>query len=90
MAEQSSYDRFKEVEQRLGEALEAYDVAARQFNQAWQHKEDILKQYREVSKNKAIIDWDEPLYNADPNCKHEVEMQWSGVKCRKCAGWYCA
>lgn len=30
------------------------------------------------------------LYNADPNCTHRVEAQWSGVKCVKCNGWYCA
>lgn len=32
-----------------------------------------------------------PLYNADPNCKHEVYAQCSGgVKCIKCGAWYCA
>lgn len=30
------------------------------------------------------------LYAADPECKHRVEAQWSGVKCVKCNGWYCA
>ena len=29
------------------------------------------------------------LYNADPNCAHEVEVQWSWVKCKKCPGWFC-
>ena len=29
------------------------------------------------------------LYDADPNCKHEVVAKWSGVKCRKCTGWFC-
>lgn len=40
-----------------------------------------------------IIDHDceaYPLMNADPECKHEMIRQWSGVKCRKCQGWFCA
>lgn len=31
----------------------------------------------------------EQLYDADPNCKHEVVAQWSGVKCKHCPGWFC-
>ncbi len=30
------------------------------------------------------------LYNADPNCKHEIISLWSGVKCKNCTGWYCS
>lgn len=30
------------------------------------------------------------LYNADPICKHLIKPQWSGIKCIKCDGWYCA
>lgn len=30
------------------------------------------------------------LYSADPNCEHEIEAQWSGIKCIHCRGWYCA
>lgn len=30
------------------------------------------------------------LYNADPNCKHNIAPQLSGgVKCTKCGGWFC-
>ena len=29
------------------------------------------------------------LFNADPNCKHEIKNKWSGVKCVKCGGWFC-
>lgn len=29
------------------------------------------------------------LYNADPNCNHVIEALWSGVRCKKCHGWYC-
>lgn len=31
----------------------------------------------------------EELYDADPNCKHNIVSQWSGVKCSKCPGWFC-
>lgn len=30
------------------------------------------------------------LYNADPNCEHEIILLWSGIKCSKCSGWFCA
>ncbi|MFC4225451.1 DUF6611 family protein [Lysinibacter cavernae] len=30
-----------------------------------------------------------PLYDADPNCVHETLELWSGVKCKKCPGWFC-
>jgi hypothetical protein len=33
-------------------------------------------------------DW--TLYNADPDCEHDVQPVSSGVKCTKCTGWYCA
>lgn len=29
------------------------------------------------------------LYNADPNCEHEIQELWSGIKCKKCPGWFC-
>jgi hypothetical protein len=29
------------------------------------------------------------LYDADPNCKHEIVALWSGVKCKHCSGWFC-
>lgn len=31
-----------------------------------------------------------PLYNAKKTCEHVIELQWSGYKCTKCDGWYCA
>ena len=33
-----------------------------------------------------------PLYNGDKNCIHEIVGgdNYSGIKCRKCKGWYCA
>ena len=32
------------------------------------------------------------LYNALPNCEHEIVdgYNWSGIRCKKCGGWYCA
>lgn len=29
------------------------------------------------------------LFDADPNCDHDIEELWDGVKCRKCRGWFC-
>jgi hypothetical protein len=29
------------------------------------------------------------LFDADPNCKHEIVALWSGIKCSKCPGWFC-
>ena len=34
--------------------------------------------------------WDGELYGADPDCVHYVYAAMSGVKCVRCAGWYCA
>jgi hypothetical protein len=32
---------------------------------------------------------EQKLYDADPNCKHEIVALWSGVKCKHCPGWFC-
>ncbi len=32
---------------------------------------------------------EELLYNADPDCDHEIVELDSGVKCVKCTGWFC-
>ncbi len=29
------------------------------------------------------------LFNADPNCVHDIKTLWDGVKCKKCPGWFC-
>ncbi len=34
-------------------------------------------------------DWDDNLFDADPNCIHEIKNKWSGVECVKCGGWFC-
>jgi len=33
-----------------------------------------------------------PLYDALPSCDHKIVDgdNWSGIKCAKCGGWYCA
>ena len=53
-------------------------------------------------KNKIEIDKDEQdetiesknhlkdvLWDADPNCDHNIVALWSGIKCSKCGGWFC-
>ena len=29
------------------------------------------------------------LLEADPNCDHKIINLWSGIKCKKCNGWFC-
>lgn len=43
--------------------------------------------FREVVANE---DREQPLYDADPNCMHEiVDAPGGGVRCEKCGGWFC-
>lgn len=50
-----------------------------------------------IGKNKQIIIPTEinmhdngPLYDADPNCKHEIiGAPGGGIKCLKCKAWFC-
>ena len=40
--------------------------------------------------NQPSMDYDSELWDADPDCKHEViSAPGGGVKCTKCKGWYC-
>mgnify|MGYP000847438382 CR=1 FL=1 len=40
---------------------------------------------------KCVVEKETPfLYDADPNCDHVIRSEWSGIKCTKCKGWYCA
>ncbi len=33
---------------------------------------------------------EQELYDADPNCKHQtVDAPGGGIKCTRCAGWFC-
>lgn len=32
----------------------------------------------------------EELFDADPNCDHEEDVTcMSGIRCKKCGGWFC-
>lgn len=36
------------------------------------------------------FDFEDELFNADPNCKHYVVAQnRGGIKCIHCGGWFC-
>ena len=47
--------------------------------------------------NYSEIDWghaskksNEKLWDADPNCKHNIESAiGGGIRCTKCTGWFC-
>ena len=62
-------------------------VTRQYYPQIW---EEVLKVRGHSDKEYEFYDYKaERLYNADPNCKHNVDAQWSGVKCTKCSGWFC-
>lgn len=50
-------------------------------------KSDPDVQVNESDEKKA--ESDDHLYDADPDCKHDIEMMWSGIRCKKCHGWNC-
>ena len=50
--------------------------------------DELLKRLNEYSNYGEGKEYD-TLYDADPNCKHYIEPQWSGIKCIRCNGWYC-
>lgn len=50
---------------------------------------ELEEAFREEVRRQASLD-KMYLYDADPACKHHVVTLWSGVKCTKCHGWYCA
>lgn len=55
----------------------------------------ILPEYPETPITKPELDINDPdfLYNADPNCDHDIRAKelWEGggVCCTKCKGWFC-
>lgn len=63
------------------------------------HSDPPCQTYLDICKEgnaKRIADYYEDggkevdLFNADPNCRHEIEaVSNGGVKCRKCPGWFC-
>ena len=59
----------------------------------------ILNDSKDINKSSSTIvfryeysDHEYVLYNADSECEHEIVGgdNYSGIKCRKCKGWYCA
>jgi ribosomal protein L40E len=71
--------REDEEEQKAGYAIAVGVLALANWARArGKEQQRVLKNYPA-----------EKLYAADPNCKHEVVAEWSGVKCRKCPGWFC-
>ena len=52
-----------------------------------EYKEKCPEAFTE--KAQYCLAYDNILYNADPNCYHDVRPQLSGgVKCVKCGGWF--
>lgn len=49
----------------------------------------ILDVVREYDKPIEQEPEKEILYDADPNCVHDIIELWSEIKCSKCGGWYC-
>lgn len=48
------------------------------------HEDDLEDEDDELDQREYF------LYSADPDCEHEIELLWSGYRCTKCPGWYCA
>lgn len=71
-----------EAIQKVGE--EILQMEADEFDEA-------LKEHEDGSLSKAFQDaWkDGDLWDGDPDCDHEIEDKWSGVKCKKCGAWFC-
>jgi hypothetical protein len=45
--------------------------------------QELFDEFKEFEK-------ETELFDADPNCKHEiVDAPGGGVKCSKCTGWFC-
>lgn len=54
--------------------------------------EDDVSRAREVERLKAKRLHGDALFNADPNCDHDIHemgLGGGGVKCRRCPGWFC-
>lgn len=45
---------------------------------------------RELAVEQYMAEYEEELWDADPDCEHEiVEASGGGIKCTKCNGWFC-
>lgn len=41
-------------------------------------------------EDESVWSEDEELWNADPDCKHNIVCaSGGGIKCTKCSGWFC-
>jgi len=50
--------------------------------------QEILNEH--IDENDRLSYKTDELYNADPECDHHiVSAPGGGVKCNKCAGWFC-
>ena len=50
--------------------------------------EEVIDFYKIPKSYEESEEWD--LFDADPNCKHEVvDAPGGGVKCKHCSGWFC-
>lgn len=47
------------------------------------------KVYGKSTYNRLQVNDEDILYNADPDCAHDIKTQWDGIKCIKCKGWFC-
>ena len=72
----------------------ALEIQAKTANETISHfvRRAIQNELNRSSHNtpRPLENYDGELYNADPNCEHNVVPQLSGgVKCTKCGGWFC-
>jgi hypothetical protein len=43
-----------------------------------------------VEDEKLKFWWEDTLYDADNNCKHDIQpANGGGIRCPKCSGWFC-
>lgn len=65
------------------------DVVDFMYNAAIEKFDGIIEKEEEI-KVEIEMFRDHKLYDADPNCEHEIICADSGgLKCRKCTGWFC-
>ena len=63
-------------------------------DEIYKQEKEFIKELEKKEKHQTVyIEYGgkTPLYNALPSCNHEIVGgdNWSGIKCRKCGGWYC-
>ena len=54
------------------------------------HFTTVTEEFQELMEEEPIVNETRELYDADPNCEHEVYgAPGGGVKCKHCRGWFC-